>query len=155
MLVSNDNNKLVSRLYIVPVCQKTTCNVVTFFKVKIFQQNTIYLSVSPRFAACQKEIECHYALAQPNRLPWSICLDLETINKQWKGLKHRTAFSFHVLLINDECAQAMKIEYGGRNVTFSDGDLSDNYTLEVNQSLIYIFTMYLQLADGHEMVFWN
>ena len=49
----------------------------------------------------------------------------------------------------------MKVEYGGRNVTFSDGDLSDNYTLEVNQSLIYIFTMYLQLADGHEMVFWN
>ena len=48
----------------------------------------------------------------------------------------------------------MIIEHGGWNRSFS-GHLSDTYSLEVNQSLIFIFTMYLKLADGHEMVYWN
>lgn len=59
------------------------------------------------------------------------------------------------LQFGDECAQEVVIEHGGHNVTFSDRDLSDTYSLEVNQRLKYIFTMYLKLADGHEMVYWN
>ena len=58
------------------------------------------------------------------------------------------------LQIGDECAQEVIIEHEGVNVTYS-GELSDTYSLEVKQSLIYIFTMYLKLADGHEMVYWN
>ena len=54
----------------------------------------------------------------------------------------------------DECAQEVIVEHGGRNVTFS-GNLRDIYSLEVNPSLMYDFTMYLKLADGHEMVLWN
>ena len=39
-------------------------------------------------------------------------------------------------------------------MTFS-GKLPDTYSLQVNPSLMYDFTMYLKLADGHEMVLWN
>ena len=39
-------------------------------------------------------------------------------------------------------------------MTFS-GNFPDTYSLKVNPSLMYDFTMYLKLADGHEMVLWN
>ena len=39
-------------------------------------------------------------------------------------------------------------------MTFS-GKLPDTYSFEVNPSVMYDFTMYLKLADGHEMVLWN
>ena len=62
--------------------------------------------------------------------------------------------TFLCFQIGDECVQQVIIEHGGGNQTYSR-DLSDTFSLEVNQSLIYSFTMYLKLADGYEMVYWN
>ena len=66
---------------------------------------------------------------------------------------HKILIFFRFLQTGDSCAASLVITYKEDNFTFS-GDIPDPISINIYQTNIYEFTMYLKLADGYEMLYW-